>query len=340
MKEFKFNVIDDAYNTVANWNGDGSWDAAISDVIRSLALINKNVNHLTRQKNYDAIVKYLRENSRPDKPFLDYMYMDTVYGIIDQIKKWGWYQIDPLKIRKSELDKIKMLGDVGKEKIVFAILVLCKYYDAKKKWDRHITYEDCDTICNLARISIKKQDRMDAMMFLNDTGLVKINAYLTYIFYECNFVSDDENDPIVMTIGETEMLELAYCYLNWHDGGGYKKCEKCGRLFRLSTSPGRVGKDEHVRRSNAKLCWVCAEQKDSRNPKIDKADFGDGYELFKVIKCVDCEKEIILEGGTANDKRTCRCQECQDKRNKELHAERMRRYRMRKKENENGDEQI
>ena len=46
------------------------------------------------------------------------------------------------------------------------------------------------------------------------------------------YVSEDDSDVgIILT--ENNYKELAFTYLNWKNGGGYKECKKCGRLFKI-----------------------------------------------------------------------------------------------------------
>ena len=102
----------------------------------------------------------------------------------------------------------------------------------------------------------------------------------------------DDDSETVMDLGEGDYKELAYTYLNYKNGG-YKACKSCGKLFKMhKNEPGRL------------YCKECGK-------KEEKSE-------FKVIKCVDCGTDVVVETRNANK---CRCDDCQHEENKRVKRE-------------------
>ena len=104
---------------------------------------------------------------------------------------------------------------------------------------------------------------------------------------------NEDNEGIV--INETDSKELAYSYLNWKNGGGYKRCEACGRLFRNNRY--------------RKYCHECSKYQ----------PIGD-----KTLECIDCGKEFTVDSRNMTK---CRCDECQREKDKENTRLRVQKFR-------------
>ena len=105
-----------------------------------------------------------------------------------------------------------------------------------------------------------------------------------------NFIDNNGDEGIV--INEVDSKELAYSYLNWKNGGGYKRCEACGRLFRNNRY--------------RKYCHECSKYQ----------PIGD-----KTLECIDCGKEFTVDSRNMTK---CRCDECQREYRKAWDRERKR----------------
>jgi hypothetical protein len=128
-----------------------------------------------------------------------------------------------------------------------------------------------------------------------------------------DYISDDENDPVILELDESNYYELAFTYLNWKNGGGFKKCRGCGRLFRVKKSAmGKKEQSELNQSNRMQYCRLCSPVYE---PKYKgKDDTALDYEPKKII-CVDCGEEVYLESYMSG--RVCRCKDCQDKANKD-----------------------
>jgi hypothetical protein len=102
----------------------------------------------------------------------------------------------------------------------------------------------------------------------------------------------DDNSETVLELGEDDYKELAYTYLNYK-GGGYKHCKNCGKLFKMQkNAPGRL------------YCKECGQKEES--------------DRFKVIQCIDCGEDFMVDTRNMNK---CRCDSCQHEENKRIKRE-------------------
>ena len=177
----------------------------------------------------------------------------------------------------------------------------------------------------MAHITIPAKERD---YFINEliNGEPKASIYMNYknddTSKRIDYVSDDEDDPVVLELDESNYYELAFTYLNWKNGGGYKKCKNCGKLFRVRHNAiDRNDKNKNELSEEALYCRSCAPKYDLKYKGKDKMALD--YEPKKII-CVDCGEEVYLENFMAS--KTCRCGQCQMQRDKIKKSERNKRY--------------
>ena len=262
------------------------------------------------------IVKYIEQwMSRKTNVFHLSAYAKSIRSSIKKMKDMPWRNIqDTVKIRKSEMDYISSFNDIKKEKLLFCYLAVAKFMDMSRQSPSHWESESDATIFKMARVSIPSSDRS---YYIND--MVNVDGALIHFAYRnddvskrIDYISDDENDPVVLELDESNYYELAFTYLNWKNGGGYKKCRKCGRLFKVKGN--QIGKDSCINEkgNNSLYCGQCATKYEAKYKDKDDTDLN--YEAKKIV-CIDCGEEFYLENFMAG--RTCRCQECQDHANKD-----------------------
>lgn len=306
-------------------------------------------------------------------------YAKTIRSYIKKMKKMPWRNItDTIKVRKSELDYILSFNDIKKEKILFCYLAIAKFKDMSREHPTHWEDEDDVTVFKMAKVPIPAKERD---YFINELIENEPYAKITHGYKNdetskrIDYVSDDENDPVVLELDESNYYELAFTYLNWKNGGGYKKCKCCGRLFRVQKQA--IGKDDELKKNElhpeSVYCRKCKPTYeplykgkdemtvDSEAKKIVCKDCGEEFYLdsymaartyrckkcqqkaatyvpmeHKIITCVDCGKEVVV---SSMNSKTCRCEGCQQIRDNELNRaasrERMKAYRERIKENSN-----
>ena len=251
----------------------------VFDTIKDLARYNYFVNNMENEDNYNAILKYLQNNGVNINE-------ENVYKIIDdcvrRAKKYPFKLVNEVCITKSELDFIKKLDNIKKEKIAFVLLASAKYYDATRETEYHTAYMKNSDICKLARITIPVAERNVFMQFAYDCGVLSRHSRAASTEKKVLFVSQDDSDEVVLRLKENDFLDLAYTYLAYITPHKYRRCVSCN-------------------------CWIRKDSKDRRLCK-DCADKGtEEKSTMKEIQCVDCGKTVYV---SIHDTETCRCEEC------------------------------
>ena len=307
MKMEKFNYY---FNTKSRIN------AALSEPINKVTM-NSILFNLVWNAYYNistdesTIVAYV-SNWMKDRTNLFHLsvYAKTLKSYIKKVKKMPWRNItDTVKIRKSELEYISSFDDIKKEKILFCYLAIAKFKDMSRKCPSHWEDEDDITVFKMAKVPIPAKDRDYFINSLieNDGAKITHGYKNDETSKRIDYISDDINDSVVLELDESNYHELAFTYLNWKQGGGYKKCKACGKLFRVRKNA--IGKNDVVtqneRGTEAVYCRNCKPTYETLYKGKDEMALD--YEPKKII-CIDCGKEICLESYM--DTETNRCKKC------------------------------
>lgn len=303
-------------------------DSVLNGQINKMTM-NSVIFHLIWYAYYNlftdenSIVQYI-EDWMEGKTY-DYhlgAYAAYIKKCIKAVQKMPWRDIQGnVKIRKSELDYILSFNNIRKEKLLFCYLAIAKFSDMLRDNKSHWENEKDTTIFKMARVSIPANERD---FFINDliytdNCLIYMNNLDTNTSKRIDFVSDDEEDPVVLELTENNYRELGFTYLNWKNGG-YSECKGCGKLFKRKNN-------------NQQYCRICVP-KSSYQPEYKGQGDGIFEDAPKKITCIDCGKDVFLD--SYKSARTCRCEECQAERDDNLNRiasrERMRAYRKRIKE--------
>ena len=244
-------------------------------------------------------------------------YAKQIQRNIKRMEKMPWRDIkNTVKIRQSELDYIASFNDIKKEKLLFCYLAVAKFMDMSRVSPTHWESESDSAIFKMARVTIPSAER-DYYIYDMIHGDPAAAIYLNYknddVSKRIDYISDDENDPVVLELDESNYYELAYTYLNWKNGGGFKKCKGCGKLFRVKNNIIEKNRQGEVNQGNrTQYCRACSSKYE---PKYKgKDDTALDYEAKK-ITCVDCGDEIYVENHMSG--RTYRCKDCQNEANKQ-----------------------
>lgn len=270
-----------------------------------------NISH-----DEQVILQYI-ETWMNDKTTIYHLssYAKTIKKYIKKMKKMPWRDItDTIKIRKSELDYISSFDDIRKEKVLFCYLAVAKFKDACRKAPTHWEDESDTVIFKMAKVPIPAKDRdyfINDLIHGDNPAAIKESYKNDDISKRIDYISDDENDPVIFELDESNYYELAFTYLNWKNGGGYKKCKNCGKLFKVRGNV--IGKNINMneQNNNSLYCRTCAPKYE---PKYkDKDEYTLDYEPKKII-CVDCGEVVYINNYKNNT--TYRCEYCQHEANK------------------------
>ena len=305
-------------------------------------VLNGPINKVTLPSVIFNLIWYAYYNvSKDEKDIVEYIekwmegktnafhlsaYATSIRKHIKKMKDMPWRNInDTIKVRKSELDYISSFNDIKKEKLLFCYLAVAKFMDMSRTAPSHWESESDAAIFKMARVTVPVAERdyyINDMVNGEPKALIHFALKNDDLSKRIDYISDDENDPVVLELNESNYHELAYTYLNWKNGGGYKVCKCCGKLFRVKGNAAEKNDTNKNEQDNRSL--YCRHCSPTYEPKYKgKDDMAIDYEP-KTIVCVDCGETVYLENYMSG--RTCRCQECQVIRDKNTKSERNKRY--------------
>ncbi len=292
MINFKFDDKKDIEEKIRNSyaNADNP-----EETIRDLARYNYHVLGMNKEDNYDAILTYMTNNCAD---FYEEKYFKIIYRNISSAKKYKFRNVAAVKITRTEMDKIAGLNDIRKEKIAFILLAVAKYYNNVSTDNNNRMYVSMSDLFKLSRVAIPCKERATYLHFAYQEGILVEHMFVGTNLKVVGFV--DDNSETVLELDEDDYLELAYAYLNYKNGG-YKHCKNCGRLFKMQkSSPGRL------------YCKDCGQKEET--------------DRFKVLSCIDCGEDFVVDTRNMNK---CRCDGCQHEVDKEKTRQRVQKYRER-----------
>lgn len=265
------------------------------ETIRDLARYNYHILGMKKEDNYDAILSYMTKNCID---FYEEKYFKIIYRNISSAKKYKFRDVPPVKITKTEIDKIVDLNDIRKEKIAFVLLAVAKYYNNVSVDNNNKMYISMSDLFKISRVAIPCKERASYLHFAYQEGILVEHMYVGTNLKVVGFVDDDSE--AVLELNEDDYKELAYTYLNYKTGG-YKHCKSCGRLFKMhKNSPARL------------YCKECGQKEETNK--------------FKAMQCIDCGEDFVVDARNMNK---CRCDGCQYEVNKEKTRQRVQKYRER-----------
>lgn len=290
MKEYIFNEKEHIESIINSGYVD---DVNINKTIKKLARYNYYVCGLSNEESYDIIVDYMNKNY---SYFSEVGSYSDINGCIKDAAKSAWKDVDKIIITNKELETISSLNDIRQEKLAFVLLADAKYDNTYKQKNINLSYLSNSDLYRMARVTMPIKDRSMFLHFLYANNLVEVNINPTSTHKKLLYV-DDNNDDIGLVLTENNYKELAFTYLNWKNGGGYKECKSCGRLFRTKEKGNQV------------YCKKCSPKKLLME--------------VKTIVCQCCGAEVTID---AKDNQTCMCENCYAEHRKQKSREKALRY--------------
>lgn len=251
-------------------------------VIWTLALYYVTIHHEDDKTAFESIKKYIEKYN---SSFYYEQYISDMNKCIKKAKKYDLKNIDKIIITKSEMNTIQSFKDIKKEKIVFVLIALAKYFNALYDQDSDCLFAKTSDIFKYARVVIPASERDYYLHFAYESGVLLPNFSIGSNMQLVGVVSHKEDDEVALTLNEYDYQELAYTYLNFKNGG-YKRCKTCGSWFKMKASePATL------------YCHLHKPQRSDPNE-------------YKKKTCVDCRQEFYT---SIKDSRSCRCELCQKK---------------------------
>lgn len=249
------------------------------NAIWTLALYYIKIKQVSEKDVLNLIVEYMTAH---DSSFYYEQYLADIKKCINKAKKYDIKNIENITITKAEMNKIKSFNDIKKEKIVFVLVALAKYFNALYEHDRDYLFAKTSDIFKYARVVIPASERDYYLHFAYDSGVLLPNFNIGANMQLVGIISHDENDEAELVLNECDYQELAYTYLNYKDGG-YKRCATCCAWFKVKRGEIYC----HLHKPKVKISNSC-----------------------KTKVCVDCNSIFYT---TIKDSRSLRCEDCQRK---------------------------
>lgn len=272
--------------------------------------ILSKVGYITRyllyveNKNDDEIYKTSVEwMKKYHNNFEESCYSNLISDAIKRAHKQPFYNINNIRVTRSELDIISSLNNLRAEKVLFVLLCMAKQQSISMGFTNGLVKYSITDLCKMARISVPAEDREYILYNIIQHGFLD---YPKKNNTKCLFVTfiDDIGEP-VLNLDEIDCKELAYVYLNWKNNGkGYGRCECCGRLMRQS------------KKNHKRFCEDCSKL------------VGEVPEDKRVILCQDCGKPVYV---SIFDNETIRCEDCNSVYQRKRNAKKNKAYRERNK---------
>lgn len=212
-------------------------------------------------------------------------------NIIDSISssanKFLLNELDGVPITMNELNVIGSLNDDRLERYLFSMLCYAKAYNLLFEKNDGWINTDLSIIYNVARLRSRNSD--DRFHLVNqllhrsyiingkESPIISVSKKNTNRNVKLNFLDLSGEKELFIS----DFRELGYEYL-LYKGGKFIRCDKCGKLIR------KIG--------TKKYCPDCLND----NPYYDPIE-------TKIIKCIDCGKELEVD---SKDTKTERCNDC------------------------------
>ena len=217
---------------------------------------------------------------------------ETIEKVSKKAPKYELFCSDGVFITDKELDAISKLNNNILEKLAFTLLCLAKLHNQKSKNNNDWVNVEIKDIFNIAGIKSTDKVRAKKIGILINKGYIRYAVPVDNLNIKVLYVDNTGENKLLIS----DFRELGNEYL-LYKGGNFIRCAECGRLI------------PDNKYHNKKYCKECA----SYSPK-----------KTKVLTCIDCGKAFIVSATVSNKKR---CNNCQQKKNRENTRIRVQNYR-------------
>lgn len=245
-----------------------------------------------KKKKIETLLNdFMRENYDRYE-FDEISWRNTISNLVEKAKKYKLFEINGIKVTKSELEKISEIHNKVLERLMFTMLCLAKLGNERNERNNGWVNTEVKDIFTLARISATIYDQDLKINQLYQLGLIEFPKRNDLLNIRVTFADNQGDEELYIS----DFRELGYEYLKYK-GENFFRCQECGILVRQNKN------------STKKYCKDCA-----------------GYtpQETKTITCVDCGIEFEVD---SKNNKSCRCDECYTiyRANRKLETQRIRR---------------
>lgn len=255
-----------------------------SKPFNTLSILAKYYYHCFgyRKKKITALLLDYLSKYYPRYGFNELSWQTSIEKIAANAGSFELFEIPGVKVTKAEMETILGLKNKVLERLAFTMLCLAKLNNIKNPRNNGWVNADSKEIFGLARISCKADEREIKIGTLWRKGLLEFSKRNDNLNCRVTFINNDSDEELFIY----DFRELGYEYL-LYKGENLIRCADCGILTRGNKA------------GTKKYCKDCA----TYTPQGSKT-----------VVCVNCGKEFEVAG---NNKRTTRCENCQNIINRE-----------------------
>jgi hypothetical protein len=184
--------------------------------------IGKNDDEIKVLLN-DFLSKCLKDKYKESK------WLDCIFYQVKKSKKYTLKKVDSVNITKAEINVIQEVKGKQKQKVLFTLLVLSKYYNLVFGKNNNWVNVEYKKIFKLANVQLSIKNQALLIHDLYGLGLVTLNKNIGKPNIDVNFINDDSD--VVLTI--TQLKDLGKEYL-LYCGEDYIRCERCNVAIKKS----------------------------------------------------------------------------------------------------------
>lgn len=219
----------------------------------------------------DFLHKCLKDKYKESK------WIDSIAYQVERSKKYTLKKVDCVNVTQSEMGIIQSVKSKSRQKVMFTLLVLAKYYNTVSDKNNNWTNLEYKKIFKLANVNLSIQNQALLVNDLYNCGFVTLSKNVGKPNIGVTFI--DDNSDVVLTI--TQLKDLGKEYL-LYCGEDYIRCQKCGTIIK------------NYRNSN-KYCKSCGQYQPIE---------------IKTLICVDCGNEFNVD---SRNNQSTRCSKCYEK---------------------------
>ena len=231
------------------YDGKNTEIKSVMAKIRYITRYLLHTNNKTDEEIYEHSIEWMTKHH---ENFDESCYSNLISDAIKKAHKYPFYNLENIKITKSELDIITSLDNLRAEKVLFVLLCMAKQQSVANGFTNGLVKYSITELCKMARISVPAEDREYILYDIVQRGLLGYPKKNDTHCLIVNFINNEGEAEL--SLDEVDCQELAYVYLSWKNNGkGYTRCQKCNRLIKQSKTKPR------------KYCEECAKETEKAN---------------------------------------------------------------------------
>lgn len=211
-------------------------------IVKELTALAK---YYYKEKNVElyAIKKKLDEfGERYVSYYVPSDWRSSINEAVSRVRREDYLADKKITITNRELNRIKSLPSLNEQKVMFALLVLDKFYNRKAF---EVFDSDLYKISKVNVNSAKKREIISSLIQHNCIDVIMGQKYKNKIKYK--------NDKSKVEITITNFDDFIYEYLNYIGDGRYGHCGVCGKIIKYYNT--------------RKFCKECAHNKEKQRKR-------------------------------------------------------------------------